>query len=384
MDKLAKESFPGYTAEERAQLEAKYTPAQLAALAAGEAAVDARDLVLQGRLRTDAVQAGINYVDDFSQVQPVIDKRAKDPAAAANVATDVRVMSDERFAQDLFEWLASFVPADVKLDRAAVDGMTDEQLDELVAKYSPSDVDLVKYFHERPSLVHRDGQTRVTLEETGNSSLAPALPKQIAGVTHLFRQTGGADDEGLDEAGSYTDLKLQTGFKVSEIQDLTVKVLVRRIVSNQTRLGKIRSFSVVAIAGNRRGRLGLGVAKSTEFATARALAQAKAVRNMRPIPRYEQRTIYGVVEAKISGTVVQLFSRPPGFGLRVPPRIFEMARAVGIADLAAKIPRSRNPMNTVKAAYEALMKQPDPEQIAIGRGKKLIDVRKVYYGGAVY
>lgn len=73
-----------------------------------------------------------------------------------------------------------------------------------------------------------------------------------------------------------------------------------------------------------------------------------------------------------------------GFGLRVPHRIFEMARAVGITDLAARIPRSRNPMNTVKAAFEALAKQPNPEEIAIGRGKKLVDVRKVYYGGAVY
>jgi small subunit ribosomal protein S5 len=40
-------------------------------------------------------------------------------------------------------------------------------------------------------------------------------------------------------------------------------------------------------------------------------------------------------------------------------------------------------MNTVKAAYQALMNQPDPEQIAMGRGKKLVDVRKVYYGGNV-
>lgn len=38
-------------------------------------------------------------------------------------------------------------------------------------------------------------------------------------------------------------------------------------------------------------------------------------------------------------------------------------------------------MNSVKAAYNALMNQPDPENIAIGRGKKLVDVRKVYYSG---
>lgn len=61
-----------------------------------------------------------------------------------------------------------------------------------------------------------------------------------------------------------------------------------------------------------------------------------------------------------------------------------MCRAAGIQDLSAKMPRSRNPMNSVKATYKALMSQKDPDQIAIGRGKKMVDVRKVYYGGAVY
>ena len=56
----------------------------------------------------------------------------------------------------------------------------------------------------------------------------------------------------------------------------------------------------------------------------------------------------------------------------------------GLHDLAAKIPRSRNPMNTIKACITALYNQPDPEEIARARGKKLVDARKVYYGGAVY
>lgn len=40
-------------------------------------------------------------------------------------------------------------------------------------------------------------------------------------------------------------------------------------------------------------------------------------------------------------------------------------------------------MNSVKAAYQALINQKDPNEIAIGRGKKLVDVRNVYYGGNV-
>ena len=59
-----------------------------------------------------------------------------------------------------------------------------------------------------------------------------------------------------------------------------------------------------------------------------------------------------------------------------------MARAAGLKDLSATIPRSRNPMNSVRAAYQALLNQPDPEEMALGRGKKLVDARKVYFGGA--
>lgn len=58
-----------------------------------------------------------------------------------------------------------------------------------------------------------------------------------------------------------------------------------------------------------------------------------------------------------------------------------MARICGIEDLSAKTPRSRNKMNVVKATYEALMKQRLPDEVARGRGRKLVDVRKVYYGG---
>lgn len=60
-----------------------------------------------------------------------------------------------------------------------------------------------------------------------------------------------------------------------------------------------------------------------------------------------------------------------------------MCRAAGIHDLAARVNRSRNKMNTVKAAYEALMSQRDPEEVARARGRKMVDVRKVYYAGKV-
>ena len=40
-------------------------------------------------------------------------------------------------------------------------------------------------------------------------------------------------------------------------------------------------------------------------------------------------------------------------------------------------------MNIVKAAFQALLSQRLPDDVARGRGKKLVDVRKVYYCGNV-
>lgn len=58
-----------------------------------------------------------------------------------------------------------------------------------------------------------------------------------------------------------------------------------------------------------------------------------------------------------------------------------MCRVAGISDIAVRTSRSRNPMNVCKATYNALMNQKLPDDIALGRGMKMVDVRKVYYAG---
>ena len=68
----------------------------------------------------------------------------------------------------------------------------------------------------------------------------------------------------------------------------------------------------LAIAGNKNGLLGIGQAKGQEAGNTMALAKVNAIRNMKPIPRYEERTIYGDVEAKVSAVKVKLMARPPG------------------------------------------------------------------------
>ncbi|KAF1814211.1 hypothetical protein P152DRAFT_465132 [Eremomyces bilateralis CBS 781.70] len=209
------------------------------------------------------------------------------------------------------------------------------------------------------------------------TSVAPAIPKlpdsDFTAPTRLQTDTEGPMDR----------LAKISGFDLKEMKGFHTRVLVNRRVVNQTRLGKIQSISILALAGNGDGLLGLGVGKAAEFADAMKHARLDAIRNMKPVPRYEGRTIFGTVHGKVGAVQVELSSRPPGFGTRVSHLIFEICKAAGITDLSARVGKSRNPMNTVKAAYEALMSQRLPEDVARGRGKKLVDVRKVYYAGNV-
>ncbi|PTB63924.1 hypothetical protein BBK36DRAFT_1180893 [Trichoderma citrinoviride] len=339
LEKYRQEKFPDYTKEELDALSKKYTPEQLEALKAGEAAIDPEDLIFQGRLRDDPYRP--QYMEDYTVLDPRYDVKPE----IEGTPWEPQWLNPSDWADKYGSKLADLT------DKKTSDQLTRAMVRALRRVKESNGEELID----------------LTEEELVDLEKDPELLKKY-----------------LDDDGRYQEIKRLTGMSLRDIQSIYRKVLVTRWVTNQTRLGKVRSTSIVAIAGNGNGRLGLGIAKSTEAGLAAETAQLLAIRNMKPIRRYENRTIYGNAKAKVSGTIVELFARPPGFGLRCPHRIFEMCRASGIHDIAARMPRSKNPMNSVKAAYDALMNQVDPEEIAIGRGKKMVDVRKVYYGGNVY
>ncbi|KAL9017730.1 MAG: hypothetical protein Q9185_004953 [Variospora sp. 1 TL-2023] len=338
---VSAKDLQSYSEREKAALAKRYTPAQVAAIEVGEAVVDPQDLAEQAAVREDPMK--IDYLDDFSTIHPVADKPIRAPAE--NYDPNLRFKTEDELGDDLTNW---------------VKDMPEE----------PERLDWMKFLD----------RTRLTVgkpeaELNPRSSLAPEIPK-----LDILRR-GTADGEEIDAATRR--LMRQTGFSHKEIRRFRVKQLVQHGVTNQTRLGKIMSMYHLAVAGNGKGMVGIGEGKSTEPEEARMQARNAAIRNMQPIPMYEGRTIFGDVKGKVSATEVELMTRPPGFGVRCQSLIFEICRCAGIQDMAARVTRSRNHMNTVKATVKALLSQRLPEEIARARGRKLVDVRKVYYGGNV-
>jgi hypothetical protein len=108
----------------------------------------------------------------------------------------------------------------------------------------------------------------------------------------------------------------QTGISVDDLRRFRTKNLVFHRVVNQTRKGKIQSLYALCVAGNENGLLGIGEGKAFEPEDALLKARLAALRNVAPIIRYEKRTIYGELDAKVGGCTVKLMSRPPGKFIR--------------------------------------------------------------------
>ncbi|KAJ2799075.1 28S ribosomal protein S5, mitochondrial [Coemansia guatemalensis] len=184
------------------------------------------------------------------------------------------------------------------------------------------------------------------------------------------------DDMEQDEVTWSADLKIP----MAMFKQLQKKTLIIKRTVQMTRNGKIPTMYALVVVGNGNGAAGFGEGRGQETSKAVLNATRKAIKDIQMIPRYDDRTIYHDIDHKFKATKLLLWARRPGFGLRVAPIIHEVCQCVGIKDLAGKIHKSRNPMNVIKAVFEALQTQRQPEDVAKARGIRLVDVNHTYYG----
>ncbi len=120
--------------------------------------------------------------------------------------------------------------------------------------------------------------------------------------------------------------------------------------------GRRFSFSVVVIAGNRKGKVGVGIGKAgdTSLAIEKALNQAK--KNMITLNLTKDSSIPHESEAKFGSS--RIFFRPaPGRGLSAGSSARVVFDLAGIKDINCKVlSRSKNKLNIARATILALKK----------------------------
>ena len=142
----------------------------------------------------------------------------------------------------------------------------------------------------------------------------------------------------------------------SELQHRVIDIRrVTRVMAG----GRRFSFSVVLVAGTRKGAVGVGVGKAgdTQLAIEKALRDAQ--KNMIYIQRTDNDSIVHDVSAKYSSARVQIFPTRGSLGITAGGAVRTVLEFAGVKGVSAKIvSRTKNKINNARAAIAALKKLP--------------------------
>ena len=132
------------------------------------------------------------------------------------------------------------------------------------------------------------------------------------------------------------------------------KIISLRRVALVVAGGRRFSFSAAIVAGDRKGRVGIGLGKGIDTALAMDKAFRDAKKNMIRVNLTDTKSIPHDIETKYSSSHVAI--RPaPTRGIVAGSSIRTVLELAGVTDVTAKIhSRSRNKLNNARAAVQAL------------------------------
>lgn len=124
---------------------------------------------------------------------------------------------------------------------------------------------------------------------------------------------------------------------------------VTRVVAG----GKRFRFRAVVAIGNRKGKIGVGVAKGVDVARAVTKAASQAKKNVIMVPIVKG-TIPHEITVKYNAAIVHLRPAPNGRGINAGGAVRVLSELAGLKDIVAKtISRSTNKLNTARATIKA-------------------------------
>lgn len=136
----------------------------------------------------------------------------------------------------------------------------------------------------------------------------------------------------------------------SEFEEKIVQV---NRVSKKTKGGNKIGFSVLAVVGDKKGRVGVGLGGAPDVSSAVRKAVSYAKKHMITVPM-RGRSIPHEVRVKRGAAKIMLKPAPPGTGVIAGGAVRAVVEAAGIHDIVSKILGSKNQASNVYATIEAL------------------------------
>ena len=155
--------------------------------------------------------------------------------------------------------------------------------------------------------------------------------------------------------------------ETSSIESTTVGVYR---TSSTVAGGRRFSFSAMVVVGDRRGRAGVGYAKSNQVPQSIEKAQKEGRRKMTSF-QLQGKTIPHLVIGRFGATTVKLMPAAPGTGVIAGAPVRAVLELIGVQDCLTKVYGSSNPKNVVKATIGALETLRSRGQVEALRGVTL-------------
>lgn len=131
------------------------------------------------------------------------------------------------------------------------------------------------------------------------------------------------------------------------------QVLEIRRVSKKTQGGTNVSFSALVVTGDKKGKVGLGLAKAPNVADAIKKAIRLGNRDLVQVPLVEGTIPYETV-SKYGASKVLFRPAPKGTGIIAGSSVRAVVEAAGITDIVCKVLGTNNKTSNARATFKAL------------------------------
>lgn len=138
-----------------------------------------------------------------------------------------------------------------------------------------------------------------------------------------------------------------------EDKEFDQRILELARVTRVTKGGKRMRFRACVIIGDRKGRVGYGVAKGLDVQTSVQKAATQAKKRLVTVPMLNE-TIPHMVQRKYAAALVLIKPAPKGTGVKAGGAVRVVLELAGVPNIVAKILGSSNKINNAKATISAL------------------------------